>query len=226
VQFFLDGFTKGGVFMYPILLCALCAIGVSLDRAAFVFFRANIHGPNFMARVQRMLLDGEIEGALRLCNAEPAAALPKVVKAALLRHDRPESELRDAVEEATLEVGPLINRRLAFLPMIANVATLIGLLGTIHGLIMAFDAVGLSDAAGRGELLSSGIAVAMYATFFGLVVSIPALVAHGLIAAQANAILDEVDHYGLKIINLLMALRAGGEATAPSPSPVLPFPGR
>jgi biopolymer transport protein ExbB len=224
VQFFIDGFAKGGVFMYPILLCAFCAVGVTLDRALYVFFRANIHGPNFIGQVQRLLLDGDVEAALRLCNAEPAAALPRVVKAALLRHDRSESELRDAVEEATLEVSPQVNRRLAYLPMIANVATLVGLLGTIHGLIMAFDAVGLADAQGRGELLSSGIAVAMYATFFGLVVSIPTLVAHGLIAAQANAILDELDHYGLKIINLLNALRGGGDPT--ENAPVLPFPAR
>ena len=224
MQFFIDGFAKGGVFMYPILLCAFCAVGVTLDRALYVFFRANIHGPNFIGQVQRLLLDGDVEAALRLCNAEPAAALPRVVKAALLRHDRSESELRDAVEEATLEVSPQVNRRLAYLPMIANVATLVGLLGTIHGLIMAFDAVGLADAQGRGELLSSGIAVAMYATFFGLVVSIPTLVAHGLIAAQANAILDELDHYGLKIINLLNALRGGGDPT--ENAPVLPFPAR
>lgn len=224
MQFFIDGFSKGGDFMYPILLCAFAALGVTLDRVLYVYFRANIHGPNFMGQVQRLLLDGDVEGALRLCNAEPAAALPRVVKAALLRHDRSESELRDAVEEATLEVGPQVNRRLAYLPMIANVATLIGLLGTIHGLIMAFDAVGMADAQGRGELLSSGIAVAMYATFFGLLVSIPTLVAHGLIAAQANGILDEIDHYGLKIINLLNALRGGSAAT--EPPPILPFPGR
>ena len=224
MQFFIEGFEKGGLFMFPILLCALCALGVTLDRLLYVYFRANIHGPNFMAQVQRLLLDGNVDGAMRLCNAEPAAALPRVVKAALLRHDRSEGELRDAVEEATLEVGPQINRRLAYLPMIANVATLIGLLGTIHGLIMAFDAVGMADAQGRSELLSSGIAVAMYATFFGLLVSIPTLVFHGLLAAQANSILDEIDHYGLRIINLLNALRGGSEPQ--EGAPVLPFPER
>ena len=75
MQFFIEGFEKGGIFMFPILLCALCALGVTLDRLLYVYFRANIHGPNFMAQVQRLLLDGNVDGAMRLCNAEPAAAL-------------------------------------------------------------------------------------------------------------------------------------------------------
>lgn len=224
MDFIASEFAKGGVFMYPILACALSALTIAFERVFFVYFRASVHGPAFMGQVQRLMLDGDIEGALRLCNAEPAASLPKVVKAALLRHDRPETEVRDAVEEATLEVQPQINQRIAFLPMIANVSTLIGLLGTIHGLIQSFEAVGQSDAVERGKALSGGIAVAMYATFFGLVVSIPTLVVHGIIAARANAILDDVDHYGMKIVNLLNALRTAEESSGGAP--VLPFPGR
>ncbi len=224
MQFLFEGFAKGGVFMWPILACGIAAVTIAADRAFFVFLRAAVHGPSFMTAVQRHLLDGDVDAAMRLCNAEPAAALPRVVKSALLRADRPDSEMRDAVEEATLEVQPQINRRLAFLPMIANVSTLIGLLGTIHGLIIAFDAVGQADAQTRGQLLSTGIAVAMYATFFGLIVSIPTLVVHAVIAARANALLDEIDHYGLRMVNLLNALR-NAESTAQG-SPVLPFPGR
>ncbi len=224
MQFLLDGFEKGGLFMWPILLCALSAITIAFERLLFIVFRAGIHGPNFMGQVQRLMLDGDTDAALRLCNAEPAAALPRVIKAALLRADRPEAEVRDAIDEAVLEVTPPINRWLAFLPMIANVSTLIGLLGTIHGLIQAFEGVGQADAVARSQMLSSGIAVAMYATFFGLLVSIPTLVVHGMLAARANTILDELDHYGLKMLNLLNALRAADE---PAPgAPVLPFPGR
>ena len=224
MDFLVTGFAKGGIFMWPIVACALSALTITFERVYFVFLRAAVHGPAFMGQVQRLVLDGDVEGALRLCNAEPAAALPRVVKAALLRHDRPESEIRDAVEEATLEVSPQINQRLAFLPMIANVSTLVGLLGTIHGLIQSFEAVGQADAETRGRELSGGIAIAMYATFFGLLVSIPTLVVHGVVAARANALLDEVDHYGMKMINLLNALRTAEESSGGAP--VLPFPGR
>ncbi|MSQ00513.1 MAG: MotA/TolQ/ExbB proton channel family protein [Myxococcales bacterium] len=224
MSFFLDGFEKGGIFMWPILLCALSALTISAERFLYIVFRAGVHGPNFMGQVQRHLLDADSDAAMRLCNAEPAAALPRLVKAALLRADRPDAEVRDAIEEATLEVTPQVNRWLPFLPMIANVSTLIGLLGTIHGLIMAFEGVGQADAVARSEMLSTGIAVAMYATFFGLLVSIPTLVVHAVLAARANAILDELDHYGLRMLNLLNALRVADEP--PGGAPVLPFAGR
>ncbi len=222
----LEGFELGGVFMWPILVCALVAATIAVERAFFVFLRAAVHAPIFMGAVQRHVLDGELDAAIKLCNAEPAAALPRVVKAALLRADRPDAEIRDAIEEASLEVFPEVNRRLAFLPMIANVSTLLGLLGTIQGLILAFHAVGEATAEARSAALSSGIAVAMYTTFFGLFVSIPVLVVHGLIAARANSVLEEVDHYGLRVVNLLNAMRGAESQPSGGGPSVLPFSGR
>ena len=222
----LEGFEKGGVFMWPIMVCALVGATIAVERAFFIFLRAAVHAPIFMGAVQRHVLDGQVDAAIKLCNAEPAAALPRVVKAALLRADRPDAEIRDAIEEASLEVFPEVNRRLAFLPMIANVSTLLGLLGTIQGLILAFHAVGEATAEARSAALSSGIAVAMYTTFFGLFVSIPILVVHGLIAARANSVLEEVDHFGLRVVNLLNAMRtAEAQPSGGGPS-VLPFTGR
>lgn len=226
MQQVLEGFDKGGVFMWPILVCALVGATVAVERAFFIFLRAAVHAQIFMAAVQRHVLDGQVDAAIKLCNAEPAAALPRVVKAALLRADRPDAEIRDAVEEASLEVFPEVNRRLALLPMIANVSTLLGLLGTIQGLILAFHAVGEATAEARSAALSSGIAVAMYTTFFGLFISIPVLVVHALIAARANALLEEVDHSGLRIVNLLNAVRSTASQPQGGGPTVLPFTGR
>lgn len=214
-------FRDGGPWMWPILVAAVFGAAIAVERLLYVYLRAATNGPVFMAQVQRHLLDGELDAALRLCNAEGAAALPRVLKAALLRADRPAAEIRDAVEEASLEVFPAINRRISYLSMIANVATLLGLLGTIQGLILSFRAVGEADVAERAAALSNGVAVAMNTTYAGLAVAIPLLVVHGLVAARANALLDEIDHYGLRITNLLQAARprAGG-----SGAPVLPFP--
>lgn len=207
--------------MWPILIVAVFGAAIAVERLVYVYLRAATNGPVFMAQVQRHLLDGELDAALRLCNAEGAAALPRVLKAALLRADRPPAEIRDAVEEASLEVFPAINRRVAYLAMLANVATLLGLLGTIQGLILSFRAVGEADIAERAAALSNGVAVAMNTTYAGLAVAIPLLLVHGLVAARANALLDEIDHYGLRISNLLQAARPrGGSAGAP----VLPFP--
>ena len=212
---------KGGAFMWPILVCAIVGATVSIERAIYIWFRAGIDARAFLASVQREVLDGNLEGALRLCNADPGAVLPRVAKAALVRADRPEHEVRAFVEEAQAEIFPLVNRRLSLIPMIANVSTLLGLLGTISGLIISFEAIGEKAESGTSASVAGGIAVAMYTTYFGLLVAIPMLVAHGLIAGRANVILDEVDHAALKLVNLLEACRTpqGGRG-----SPVLPFP--
>ena len=193
--------------MYPILLCAVFGVAISLERFFYIFLRISVNGPTLMGHLQRELLNGSVDGALRLCNGEPSAALAKVLKAALLRAGRPEAELKAAVEESCLEVQPLVSRRLGYLPMIANVATLLGLLGTIQGLIVSFHAVTGAQAADRSTTLASGIAVAMYTTFFGLLVAIPILVSHSLLAARANQVLDDIDHYSLKLVNLLSTTR-------------------
>lgn len=211
-------FQAGGVFMWPILLCGIVGFAICVERAFFVYLRAAIHAPPFVATVQRLLVDGQVEEAVRLCNAESAAVLPRVLKAGLLRADRPDGEIRDALEEAALEVQPLVTRRITLLPTIANVATLLGLLGTIQGLILSFHAVGAADAETRSTALAEGIAVSMNTTFAGLCVAIPVLLAHALVANRANGLLDEIDHYSLRLVNLLNALRQ------PAPAdPVLPF---
>lgn len=189
--------------MYPITVCAVVGMALALERFVFLFLRASLNARAFMSQLQRELLAGKMEEALKLCNAEPSAAIAQVMKAGLVRAGRPEAELKAAVEEQILEVQPQITRRLAYLPMLANVATLLGLLGTIQGLIFSFHAVSSADATARSTALAEGIAVAMYTTFWGLLVAIPILVVHAILAARANQILDEVDHYALKLTNLL-----------------------
>lgn len=220
-----EAMRQGGIFMWPILLCAVIGLSVALERLFYVFYRAGINAPAFMAQIQRAVLDGNVDQAIRLCNVEPSAALPRVLKAGLVRANRPEAEIRDAMEEEELEIYPMVSRRIAYLPMIANVSTLLGLLGTIQGLILSFHSVSEASAAARSTALAEGIAVAMYTTFFGLLVSIPLLVLHGVIAARANAVLEEIDHHALKLVNLLNACRQRTTGSHGGGSPVLPFPG-
>jgi biopolymer transport protein ExbB/TolQ len=219
-------FQEGGFFMIPILICAVFGAAISLERFFYIFFRASINAPAFMTHIQREILDGNIESAIRLCNGEASASLPKVIKAALLRAGRSNEEVKSSIEEGCLEVQPLLSRRLGYLTMIANVSTLLGLLGTIQGLIIAFHGVAEGTAEQRSVDLANGIAVAMYTTFFGLLVAIPILVAHSLLSARANQVMDDIDHFSLKISNLLSTTSGVHELDEPPRTPVLPFPGR
>ena len=202
-------FKEGGPFMYAILSVAIFAMAIAFERLFYIIFRANINSPAFMAQIQKLIMANNIDRAIKLCNAEPHAALPKVVKAGLTRANRTEKEIENAIEEATLEVGPLIGKRTAYLAMLANIATLTGLLGTIMGLVLAFQAVAKASAETKQALLANGISVAMFTTAGGLIVAIPVLIMHSIIVNRSNKILDDVDQYGLKTVNLLTARRRG-----------------
>ena len=202
-------FREGGPFMYIILIVAVFAMAIAFERLFYIVFRANINSTAFMAQIQKLIMANNIDRAIKLCNAEPHAALPKVVKAGLTRANRTEKEIENAIDEATLEVGPLINKRTAYLSMLANIATLTGLLGTILGLIQAFNAVAVASAEMKQQLLAQGISVAMFTTAGGLMAAIPTLVLHSVISNRSNKILDDVDQYGLKTVNLLTARRRG-----------------
>jgi biopolymer transport protein ExbB len=209
MDFLVNSMHKGGWFMWPILICAVFALAIAFERLYYIVFRANINGTAFMAQIQKLIMANNIDRAIKLCNAEPNAALPRVLKAGLTRANRSEVEIQNAVDEAVLEVFPQLNKRTNFLPMLANVATLTGLLGTIQGLILAFEAVAHASAETKQTLLAAGISTAMFTTASGLVVAIPTLVLHSLVASRTTKIMDDIDQYALTCVNLLGARRRG-----------------
>jgi biopolymer transport protein ExbB len=204
-----DAMQKGGPFMWPLLGIAVFALAISAERFYYILFRANINGTAFFAQIQKLIMANNIDRAIKLCNAEPNAALPRVLKAGLTRANRSDTEISNAVEEAILEVFPQLSKRTAYLSMLANVATLTGLLGTIQGLIMAFEAVAHASAETKQTLLAAGISTAMFTTMSGLIVAIPTLVFSSVIVDKTTKIMDDVDQYALKTVNLLSARRRG-----------------
>lgn len=209
MDFFLTTMEKGGFFMWPILVSAVFSIAITAERLFYILFRANIDGTAFMAQVQKLIMANNIDRAIKLCNAEPNRALPRVLKAGLTRANQKGSDVQNAVEESVLEVYPQLNKRTGFLPMLANVATLLGLLGTIDGLIIAFEAVAHASAETKGALLAAGISTAMFTTYAGLVVAIPILVLHSIVQSRTVKIMDEIDQFSLKTVNLLGARNRG-----------------
>ncbi len=200
-----EAFDNGGVFMYVILLVSVVGIGLIVERFIFLFFKYNINASAFMAQIQKLVMANNIDRAIKLCNAAPSAALPKVIKAGLTRANKGELEIANAIEEATLEVIPQIQKRTPQLQAIANVATLMGLLGTIWGLIQAFAALEQAAPEQRANYLAAGISMAMNTTAFGLIVAIPCMVAHIFLASVTKKIIDEIDQYSVKLENLLVS---------------------
>ncbi len=195
--------------MYLILIVSVIAAATVVERGYMVLLRYNINGASFMAQIQKLVMANNIDRAIKLCNAESGAALTRVLKAGLTKHNLPGDAVYNAINEATLEVIPLVKRRTAYLEMWANVATLTGLLGTITGLVQAFKAVGAAAAADKQEMLANGISVAMYTTAFGLVVAIPTMICHSIIDNRTKNLIQDVEQYSVKLDNLLAAHKRG-----------------
>ena len=207
-----EAFRTGGIWMYLILSVSIFSIGIAIERFIFLFFKYNINAEAFYLQVQKLVMANNIDRAIKLCNAAPSAALPQVVKAGLTRANKGEVEIQNAVEEASLEVVPRVQKRTNSLAALANIATLLGLLGTIIGLIEAFEALEKATPENRQRLLARGIALAMNTTAFGLIVAIPTLLAHLVLSGQTKRLMDEIDLYSVKLENLLVSRGKGGVA--------------
>lgn len=205
LTFLVEQFQLGGKMMYPIAFCLAVTIAIIIERFSRIVYQYNIDGTSFMFEIQKYVLANDIDGAIRLCNGSGRAALPRVIKAGLQRASRDEHQIQNAVDAASLEVIPKIEKRLHYLGLIANLSTLLGLLGTISGLIYSFGEVAKAPASERQNVLSAGIAEALNCTAFGLLVAILAMVFHSWLSSKAATLIEEVDEYSVKLIDLLSA---------------------
>lgn len=167
-----------------------------------------------MAKLKKYILSDNIDRAISLCNSKPGALLPRVLKAGLTRAKDSEEDIQNAIDEATLEALPKLEARSLYLPVLANLATLLGLFGTIVGLIMAFKGGEAVDAVQRQAFLQKAIALAMNSTALGIMVAMPALFVNALLQSRINGIIGDIDQYSVKLINLLSASKKGGHALA------------
>lgn len=205
IQGFLAAIQSGDPAMLLIAMTLAVSIAFVLERTMRLFFHYSVDGASFMFEIQKYILANDLDGAIRLCNGAGRAALPKVIKAGLQRASRDETQIQNAIDAASLEVIPKLERRLPYLALIANVATLFGLLGTITGLIRSFGAIAMADPAQRQAILGKGISEAMNATAFGLIAAIFTMIAHSVLTNKASKITDEIDEFGVKLLDLLSA---------------------
>jgi len=208
-QVFVKAFSpavSGYLFMWAILVFFVFMIAIAIERAHFIMVRSNTNAVRFMAEIRKMVINGEFKKAMNLCKAAGDKALPQVTLAALAEADKKEfvdyRAIQNAVDEACLEIIPRLTKRTGYLAMIANVSTLLGLLGTIFGLIQAFTAVSVSGAEASSNL-AAGISIAMITTYWGLITAIPAIVIYTLLNTKTGDIIDDIDEHSVKLIHLL-----------------------
>ncbi|RMF59525.1 MAG: MotA/TolQ/ExbB proton channel family protein [Calditrichaeota bacterium] len=199
-------FKNGGPFMYVILLTLIFGLAIIVERFLYIGVKNRIDTTTFVNKIISLIREGNISGAIELCNMS-RAALPTITKAGLQAYGGSPKEIQNAFELAALAEIPKLEKRTHYLSMIANVATLLGLLGTIIGLIQSFQSVALADSSQKAALLSAGISVAMNTTAFGLVVAIPSMVFHSYIQAKTNSLIDEINENVARIYQRLVAAR-------------------
>jgi len=188
--------------MYIILIVWGIGIAICLERFKKLSFSFDVDGPSFMNEIQRYVLSNDIQGAIRACSGS-IALLPKVLKSGLKRANQSTEQVQNAIDASALEVIPKVEKRLGFLQILANVSTLLGLLGTIQGLIQSFAAVASADPSQKAELLASGISKAMNTTALGLVSAISIMLLHAFLTSKSEKIVNEIDEFSVKLLDLL-----------------------
>ncbi len=200
-----EGGGMGAPFMWAILAVSIFIFGVAIERIIYLVFKFNTNAKAFFNQIQKYVMANKINDAINTCNTAAAAALPKIIKAGLTKANRQEFEISQAIEEAQLAVIPVVQKRTESIAALANIATLLGLLGTIIGMIEAFKALAAADPETQAKLLAKGISAAMMTTAFGLIVAIPGLTFHMILSGFTKKILDDIDQYSVKLENLLVA---------------------
>ena len=195
----------GGPFMFATLTTSIITMAIFIWRVVFLWGK-NRSSKYILAQTINYIESASISKALQLCNAD-GSSLAKILRAALMRANRSEKEIRRAVEATALEELPRVKAGTNYLPQLCNLATLFGLVGTIHGLIVSFRGAGSESAATRQAVLSKGIAIAFYNTFFGLVTATMGIVTYLILLTRMNAAMALMEHSAAKVVDTILSVR-------------------
>ena len=200
---FLQFINDAGFIGWCIMLLGFGSLALVWERAYVLFFKFGMNTDQFMTKVQTLVLARKADEALILCSQMQGKPLANSFKTILEKADRDDDAIFQAHDIAMSENVPYLTKRLHYLSMLANVATLMGLLGTIHGLILSFAAVAQADPAQKQAMLAHGISVSMYTTALGLVVAIPAMIFYSLLVSRQNELVEQMTEKCGKLTELL-----------------------
>lgn len=202
-----EHFQEGGFMMYPILAMLLVSWAIAFERmfALYIAVRENKHA--LLSGIQKHILKGDIQGAVRFVGNQRQGPIARIIKAGLLKVNKTDKEVQAALDEASLREVPYIEKRTGHLAVLANAATLVGLLGTIIGMIDCFAGVADADPATKAVVLSRGISEAMNCTAFGLITAIPSLLLYAALQARTQHVVDSINEAVVSTLNLVLSNR-------------------
>jgi biopolymer transport protein ExbB len=192
---------KGGLLMWPILICSIISIAVFAERL-FYLHRATIHVGEFLKGLANLIKRRNFAEALHESAGTPGP-VARVIHAAIIRHDLPRGELREIVREAGQLEVPRLERFLGVLATLAFLTPLLGLLGTVAGMIEAFGVIAANGGYATVTELSAGIYKSLLTTAAGLVVATPTFVAYSYLSSRVNTMMHDMERAGIEIVHLL-----------------------
>jgi len=195
---------SGGPFMYPILFVFVFGLAIAIER--YMYLSAyKLNNRRLIKKLMPLLKDGEFKQVYQITSPSKVAICQMLTLGlARLQSSAKRDEIEMAMEESMMETIPRLEKRTHYLAMFANISTLLGLLGTITGLIKAFTAVAQVDPSLKAEILSSSISVAMNTTAFGLSAAIPLIIIFSILQAKTTEIIDSLEMATVKFVNLMI----------------------
>lgn len=200
-------FQEGGSFMFPIAVVLAIGLAIALERFLFLSSAKRTNQKAFK-QIEPMMQSANYQGILDFGKSN-SAPISRIIGAGIARMSvsQRREDIEYAMEEGLMETTPRLEKRTGYLATLANISTLLGLLGTIIGLIAAFSAVASADPSQKASLLSQSISVAMNTTAFGLIAAIPLLAFHSVLQTKTTEIIDSMEMAGVKCLNTLVGRR-------------------
>jgi biopolymer transport protein ExbB len=195
---------KGGPVMYPIILCSVLALAIIIERF-YHLYKARIDTKDFMNNVEITIKRNRIAEAIKICDKTPGP-ISRIVKAGILKHDRPRQEIRESIEDAGHQEVPRLEKHLSLLATIAHISPLLGLLGTVTGMVRAFQIIQEKSVSfnpvSPGDL-AGGIWEALLTTVAGLIVAIPTVVAYNYLVSRVDEFVLEMERSATEVMSIL-----------------------
>ncbi|MEW6534231.1 MAG: MotA/TolQ/ExbB proton channel family protein [Candidatus Auribacterota bacterium] len=205
----IDILVKGGPLMYLILLCSIIGVSIFLER--FIHFhRASIDTQQFMSGLRNILRKRNYTEAITICDETPGP-IAHVLKMGIMCHDKNREAIKEAMEDASLYEIPRLERKLVVLSTIAHISPLLGLLGTVSGMINTFKKIVITPGPVNPSMLAEGIWEALITTAAGLVVAIPCYVAYNYLISRVDSLSVEMEKCATEVANLITEDRDGYE---------------